>query len=550
MTKFFAKPAKVANKTDEPLPRSFKGFLRDFADDESGVLVAFSIWFMLMILFVGALGVDVMRFETQRTRLQASLDQAVLAAADLDQKRGAVAVVEDYFDKFKVDANLVSIDVDEGLAHREVVARAEKIVPTQLVHMLGVDRFTAPALSRATERVENVEISLVLDISGSMSGNKISRLKTAATEFVDTIFEQNQSDGVTLSIIPYSTQVNVGEHLLDELDVSDGHENSHCVNIEEPDFNNTRFELAGSGRAYEQTQHFDVFTYSEGQLSAPVCRNDAGSEITPISGEEAELVAAIDRLSAGGNTSIDLGIKWGAMLLDPSTQVAVSGLIDDGVVDPIYSNRPLNYEGDDAIKVLVVMTDGQNTSQYRLDDPYRSGNSNVWYNSAEDRYGVYWPNSKRFYRQSYSGNYQINTNNGYYIWQSGDSAIANRISNDFSGYERLTFPELFAQASNAWVANYLYRPVDGNYWSNWYHAPQDIIHPGSSKDGHTLTVCNSVKQENIVVYTIGFEAPQHSKNLLESCASTRSHYFDVDGVEISDAFAAIAASISQLKLTQ
>ncbi|RFP87315.1 hypothetical protein DZK27_11705 [Rhodobacteraceae bacterium 63075] len=550
MTKFTAKPVKGAAESQARMPRSIKGVLRDFADDESGVLVAFSIWFMLMILFVGALGVDVMRYETQRTRLQASLDQAVLAAADLDQKRDSATVVADYFDKFKVDAQIVSLDVDEGLAHREVVARAEKTVPTQLVHMLGVDEFNAPALSRAVERVENVEISLVLDISGSMSGNKISRLQTAATEFVDTIFEQNQSEGVTLSIIPYSTQVNVGEHMLDELDVSDGHENSHCVNIEEPDFNNTRFELAGSGRVYEQTQHFDVFTYSEGELSAPVCRDDPGAVITPISGDRAALKTAINQLSAGGNTSIDLGIKWGAMLLDPSTQAAVSGLIDDGVVNPIYANRPLNYQGDDAIKVLVVMTDGQNTSQYRLDDPYRSGDSNVWYNAAEDRYGVYWPNSKRFYRQSYSGNYRINTSNGYYIWQSSDSAIANRISNEFPGYERLTFPELFAQASNAWIAYYLYSPVDYNYWSNWYHAPRDIVHPGSSKDGHTQTVCNSVKQQDIVVYTIGFEAPKHSENLLESCASTRSHFFDVDGIEISDAFAAIAASISQLKLIQ
>ena len=64
---------------------SLPPFLRRVAREKDGVIVAFSVYFMLIILFVGAVGVDVMRFESQRSKLQHTLDQAVLAAADLDQ---------------------------------------------------------------------------------------------------------------------------------------------------------------------------------------------------------------------------------------------------------------------------------------------------------------------------------------------------------------------------------------------------------------------------------------------------------------------------------
>ena len=37
---------------------------------------------------------------------------------------------------------------------------------------------------------------------------------------------------------------------------------------------------------------------------------------------------------------------------------------------------------------------------------------------------------------------------------------------------------------------------------------------------------------------------------MSNCASSPSHYFQVEGVEIKDAFEAIARQINQLRLTQ
>jgi hypothetical protein len=73
---------------------------------------------------------------------------------------------------------------------------------------------------------------------------------------------------------------------------------------------------------------------------------------------------------------------------------------------------------------------------------------------------------------------------------------------------------------------------------------------GSTKDNRLDDICTAAKNAGIVIYSIGFEAPWDGQRELEKCASSDGHYFDVEGVEISDAFASIASSISKLRLTQ
>ena len=63
-------------------------------------------------------------------------------------------------------------------------------------------------------------------------------------------------------------------------------------------------------------------------------------------------------------------------------------------------------------------------------------------------------------------------------------------------------------------------------------------------------ICDAAKDQGIVVWSIGFEVTNHSAGVMEDCASSASHFFRVEGVEISDAFESIAKQINQLRLTQ
>ena len=59
----------------------------------------------------------------------------------------------------------------------------------------------------------SVEVAMVLDNSGSMSGSKLSTLKRASKELVDTLFEEVSSqrrDPVKFSLVPFAGMVNVG----------------------------------------------------------------------------------------------------------------------------------------------------------------------------------------------------------------------------------------------------------------------------------------------------------------------------------------------------
>lgn len=552
-------PTRVTSRpsgraTTSAKPECLAPFLRRFAREEDGVIVAFSVYFMLIILFVGAVGVDVMRFESQRSKLQHTLDQAVLAAADLDQLSPPAEVVADYFAKAGLaNAELLTTVVDEGLNYREVTATAREVMPTQLSHMLGIAEMTAPAASAAEERVDSVEISMVLDVSGSMGGSRIARLRPAAVSFVDTVLALSDAEDVSISIVPYATQVAAGEALLSQFKTHDDQDYSYCVNFDASDFNETSMEPNSStSRSYERTQHFDPWYFAEDPqgLSAepgsgswwrhtpryhtlPVCSVKESSQILPLSNNTVALHGQINALDPGGNTSIDIGVKWGAALLDPSLQTVVSNLVASNDIEDAFDGRPLAYTDPNVIKVLVVMTDGQNTSQYMIQPWFRSGQSDVWYDAVNDRYAIYYNN--RYHYQPWSGTRSPDWN--YWTWN---------ISNVSGSWQNLSYQDLFARVSLRFVDDVLYDNF-GSY--NWSNSPYTWV-SGNTKDNRLQNVCNAAKNNGVVIYTIGFEAPWQGANELEQCASTPSHFFDVRGLEIAEAFSAIAQSISQLKLIQ
>ncbi len=50
----------------------------------------------------------------------------------------------------------------------------------------------------------------------------------------------------------------------------------------------------------------------------------------------------------------------------------------------------------------------------------------------------------------------------------------------------------------------------------------------SSDDARTLNTCRSAKNDDIIIYTVAFQAPKRGQNLLKSCASSTDHYFEAD----------------------
>lgn len=56
-----------------------------FRRDEDGSIILFSLFLFVLMILIGGMAVDLMRFETRRVHMQNTLDSAMLAAADLTQ---------------------------------------------------------------------------------------------------------------------------------------------------------------------------------------------------------------------------------------------------------------------------------------------------------------------------------------------------------------------------------------------------------------------------------------------------------------------------------
>jgi hypothetical protein len=471
---------KICLFGQEPNERDAKSrvFSASFKDDENGSLVIFSVFMVLMILMVGGIGINLMRSERDRTVLQHTLDRAVLAAADLDQDQAPETVVNDYFAAAGLQKFLTSVDVSSGIAHKTVGATAQSITHTTFMNMSGVDTLNATAYGVAEERVPLVEISLVLDISGSMAeGNKMQELRDAASGFVDAVLRPGNEEQVSVSLVPYSEQVNLGEPLFNQLKQNHDHNFSYCIEFEHGDFDKAHLNRT---QTYYQAQHFQWNYSGSNEVVDTICPQYTYEAIKPISNDAVALKNQIALLQPRAGTQIFLGMKWGAALLDPDFRPITSNLAIEGEVPSVYAQRPLEYDDTETLKTIVLMTDGKNSKSSRLREPA--------YNSTSDY--AHWDR--------------------YNLW------------------------------------HYLTRYVSSNKRYRYYREKYSAL----ESDVYTQSICSAAKTQGVVIWTIGFEVDAHGASVMQDCASSPSHFFEVEGIEISEAFDAIARQINQLRLTQ
>ena len=58
-----------------------------------------------------------------------------------------------------------------------------------------------------------------------------------------------------------------------------------------------------------------------------------------------------------------------------------------------------------------------------------------------------------------------------------------------------------------------------------------------------------MRDENVLVYAVAFQAPNNAKRTLRNCAGDESRFFDAgNGSELLDAYAAIASQLSALTI--
>lgn len=447
---------------------------------------------LVPLLIVSGAGIDFMRHEVLRSKLQDSLDRGVLAAASLSQTKDTETTIRSYLKSARLPDDIeLHIEESSALNSRRVSASASLTVPVSFLGLAGVGDLSAGALSVAEEKRSNVELSLILDVSGSMVDKGVFQtMKTAASDFVGTVLRPDVVKFTTLNIVPFAGDVGLGPTIFDYLarmakptrmanhpgtPLEDRykykHTKSFCFRFAEADFSKT-FPFFPD---IEQTAVFSRYNYSAPATKEKWwCPSEPDTSITVMGNDAAALRKKVGAMKSYDGTGTHIAMKWALMLLDPVIQPYVAYATtqtSDVRISPSFKNRPAKFDDRGTRKFIVLMTDGETSFQ----------------------------------------EVPKNTQPGVYETQASLSAAA---------------------------------PTGGGGLTQTVSS--------STAETRMMDLCTDAKRKGVTVFTIGFKITggnaNHFYKQLEKCASSASHFYRVEDTNIAAAFRSIAGAIDPVRL--
>lgn len=164
--------------------------------------------------FAGA-AMDYARLLSAHTALQGAVDAAALQAGgmlrdtDEDRKKAAQKVYDAQMLTYSgaIDHRM-EINFEGG--NGRVNASGWIDIPTVLLKVIGKDQLRASVASTITARQDQVNMALVLDVTGSLSDADFKAIKVAAKDLVDIVLAPDQQTDHYISLIPFAQFVNIG----------------------------------------------------------------------------------------------------------------------------------------------------------------------------------------------------------------------------------------------------------------------------------------------------------------------------------------------------
>lgn len=335
--------------------------LRRFATAERGSMSVLSLFVFVAMLLVGGLAVDMMRHEAARLQMQGTADRAVLAATLLRETPSGMTaeeIVQAYFAAEGLTDQLgdrVYVQAF-GANGRSVTAAPAASLPSTFSRLLGIDSLDMVTPARAIMSLGggvDIELVLVMDVSGSMNGqNKIGLMRDAALDLITSLLTENDPERVAITVVPYDAWV-----------------------LPPANFLNRFTNVSGTGACNDWTTWNDVENSLTLSTQRRNCNTDVWATVAPFQNNLTALTTIVNGLRARGTTSIDLGVRFGALFFDPSIRPAIEDLITAGTVPATFSGRPLDWDTEDAVRAMVILTDGQNCCGARYADQIQDDNT-------------------------------------------------------------------------------------------------------------------------------------------------------------------------------
>lgn len=339
------------------------------------VLPLFAIMVLMMIIIFGS-ALDVSRSVSSREKLSYALDAAGLSvAAQLSTTVMTDAeIMEALSDSFEANLGDAAF-LDDALENLEFEVDSEngviKVTSSASVENYFMDwggysqqsfapEFTTIGTnSQVTYSRFNVELALVVDVTGSMSNSDMKTLREASTSVVEILLPEDTDESeakVRISLVPYSQGVNLGPYAKKVKGNEYGYSDSSKCVTERQDYDD-------GDDVYEVKYTDASYDYYDANYPPPMgtfygggsnnCSKD--SEMIPLTSDRDDLLDAIDDLDDNGGTAGQTGITWGWNTLSPNYSDVWPS-----------DSKPEPYENDDVLKFAIIMTDGNNNQYYKF----------------------------------------------------------------------------------------------------------------------------------------------------------------------------------------
>jgi len=315
--------------------RLFNSFRRD---QEGAIAIIFAVCITVILGFTGLM-VDGARAYNAANQASSALDASALAAAKAYRERSArgdelLAVAHEFFEANiergggkKADFKNLKVFIDPET--EAITVAVDTDVETYFGGLFNMDRFEFTKSSTALYNITDLELAMMLDMTGSMRGAKIDALRAAATDIVDILIdEQSPARRVRIGFAPYSSAVNAGRFAK----VATNNRSQACV------------AERGGNAAFGQAAPNSPATFLNPDLIHEGC---PAAEIVPLSNNKRALKDGIRRFAASGDTAGHLGVAWSWYILSPRWK-------DIWPSD----SEPRPYGDKKTIKAALLMTDG------------------------------------------------------------------------------------------------------------------------------------------------------------------------------------------------
>ncbi|CAN7190098.1 pilus assembly protein TadG-related protein [Mesorhizobium sp. LjNodule214] len=357
----------------------FRGFVQaagGFARDRGGnFAIVFGAAVSVLALGVG-FAVNVSQLYNAKSSLQGVVDAAVTSTArdittgdineadanksvqaflDANSAAGILRADQIVLDKLTVDRTARTVRAD---VHVDVAFYFP------LFSMGDMQRVGVSTTALYSDKT--IEVAMMLDVTGSMAGQKIKDLRAAAANAVDSFLDnQNQANPrVRVSIVPYANSVNAGSLAESSVYV----ETKASQRKQAPGNDDPQYVSASSRPDNCATERKGTYQYSDAGPDVSMVNRDyflsgfaqnsrtaacPAAALVPLTTDADALKNVIKTFAASGGTAGHIGVQWAWYMLSENWGSVMKA-----------SQRPAKMDPKRVAKIAILMTDGEFNLSY------------------------------------------------------------------------------------------------------------------------------------------------------------------------------------------